>query len=359
MVKRLLLLNGFAAIAIPMHHAAAYGLLAMFQWTDRYRPVEVPNYDLLGSPPYFAMIALRLVLGYAIPSFLFVSGFFVAFMARGTQTRLNLTMVLPRIKVLLVPFFLWSVFRFILIKSYPNDVNEFLDPYHFIPLLIQFYLLSPLLMPLAKKRWKLFLFSAALLQIIMVAIRYSDNLGVVFPGQEQILNMTPRWLFINQPFWFPFGVVVGLRLELIAQQLEKYRGFFLLALAIFAISTMVEYQVVDHLNGDRWLGPVFGGISRQLYSLAFILTVISSGERSVPYSKEISQISAKSLGIYMMNIPAIYVTASLMYHLTPWLLGVHLIYMVVLFIAGLGGPLLLMEAIRRTPTRRGYRLLFG
>ena len=37
--KRLLWLNGIAIIAVAMHHAAAFSLQAMFEWTDRYMTV--------------------------------------------------------------------------------------------------------------------------------------------------------------------------------------------------------------------------------------------------------------------------------------------------------------------------------
>ena len=43
----------------------------------------------------------------------------------------------------------------------------------------------------------------------------------------------------------------------------------------------------------------------------------------------------------------------------PWTLGFQLIYIPVLFVAGFFGPVLLMWAVRNSPARRFYRLLFG
>ncbi len=79
MVRRLLLLNGLATLGVAIHHAVAYGFLAMFTWTNAYRDVTVPNYDMLGSPSYYALIITRQLDSFAIPAFFFMSGFFVAF----------------------------------------------------------------------------------------------------------------------------------------------------------------------------------------------------------------------------------------------------------------------------------------
>jgi hypothetical protein len=48
-----------------------------------------------------------------------------------------------------------------------------------------------------------------------------------------------------------------------------------------------------------------------------------------------------------------------MYRLTPKILGYQLVYLAVLVLVGLGIPLLLMEAVRRSPARHRYRILFG
>ena len=65
---------------IPIHHATAYGLQAMFMWTDRYRDVAVPNYDMLGSLSFYVTIIVRQLDVYSVPAFLFISGYFIAFM---------------------------------------------------------------------------------------------------------------------------------------------------------------------------------------------------------------------------------------------------------------------------------------
>jgi peptidoglycan/LPS O-acetylase OafA/YrhL len=142
-------------------------------------------------------------------------------------------------------------------------------------------------------------------------------------------------------------------------RLVRYRWHLLVATVVMAILVLVEYAVVDQLNGPEWLGPGFGGFTKFPYSLFLILSYLAFDKSYMPLADEVSLIGTKSLGIYLGNIPSIYVAAILMYRLTPSLLGYQLVYFVILVLVGLGVPLLLMEAVRRSPVRHRYRILFG
>ncbi|MGH2536978.1 MAG: acyltransferase family protein [Candidatus Promineifilaceae bacterium] len=359
MAKRLLLLNGIAIAGIVLHHAAAYALQAMFEWTDRYLPVAVPNYDQLGSLPYYGLMVVRLLMTAAVPAFFFVSGYFVAFMARGGRSRVTLNMVTPRIKVLLIPFLIWTALRYVLLRRLPTSLDDILNPYHFIPLLIQFYLLAPLMVDLARRDWKLLLAPAALFQLVGPVIRVLSALLTGAPLQEELLDL-PRWLFlVGHPFWFPFGIVAGLYLSEARSWLARQRKALLAAVILLGGLVLAEYWLVDAANGQEWLGPGFSGIAHHLFSFALILYVLALEPAAVPLSRHFSQLGTQTLGIYLMNIPAVYVAAVLMYRLTPALLGYQLVYFALLVLVGLGVPLLLMRAVRRSPARVGYRYLFG
>ena len=98
MIRRLLLLNGFAAIGAVLYHATGWGYTAMFWWTDRYLPVDVPDFSQLGSVAYFSLRLVEQLIIFSIPSFLFVSGFFIAFATGKSQQTVSLKIVGTRIK---------------------------------------------------------------------------------------------------------------------------------------------------------------------------------------------------------------------------------------------------------------------
>lgn len=360
MTKRLLILNGLSILMIPVQHATAYGFRAMFGWAETNIPVTAASFDQLYSAPFYLYVVLRQLATFSVPAFLFISGFFVSFMARGKEGNVTLKMVLPRIKMLLIPFAIWTVIRYLLLRDFPKSVDDVLDPYHFIPILCQFYLLSPLLVPLARNRWKLFLLLTALIHLSIQGLRYITDLGIDFPGQEFILSVTPRWMFYGQqPFWFPFGLVFGLHLKEFSEAINRHKGKLLAMSVLFALFAIGEYFLADYLNGEVWIGPTFSGFTKNIFIFAFILFMLAVEESAIPYPNTFSDLGAKSLGIYMANIPAIYVTAVILFRLMPWVLGFQILYFVVLFTAGLGGPLLLMWLVRNTRMRTSYRYLFG
>ena len=75
MLKRLLYMNGLAILAVVLNHARVWGVVAMVFWADRYKPVTVPDYSQVGSAEYYSLLVLDGIIQFAIPTFLFVSGF--------------------------------------------------------------------------------------------------------------------------------------------------------------------------------------------------------------------------------------------------------------------------------------------
>jgi peptidoglycan/LPS O-acetylase OafA/YrhL len=359
MARKLLVLNGLATIGVALHHAAAYTFLAMFEWTDRYLPVAVPNYDQLASPAYYILLVIRqLIGGAALPAFFFVSGYFVAFLSKGRQAKVTWDMILPRIKFLIIPFLAWTTLRFLLIRQYPTAIGDVLDPYYFVTVLIQCYALAPVIVAAAQRNWKVLLLLAGTVQIVIPALRLLDLVGITPSGLEFAVRM-PRWIFLSSyPFWFPLGVVCGLKLTRQLQRLETHRYKVAAAAVALGVLVIVEYLLIDKLTGLDWVGTVTG-IVRYPLALAVILTFMIFELRRLPGSKELTQIGTKSLGIYLANIPSVYVVALLMYHLTPALLGLPMVYFTVLVAAGLGIPLLLMASLERSPVHSYFRYVFG
>lgn len=360
MTRKLLVLNGLAILGVTVEHANAYGMQAMFFWTDRYLPVSVPNFDQLDSLAYYITLATRQLATFAVPAFLFISGFFIAFMARGEESRITWKVIASRLKFLVIPFIIWTIVRLSLLHRFPTSIDDILGPYHFIPLLIQYYLISPILVPIAKKRGKLLLIGAAVLHLGLQGLNYVSGLGVGFAGQELINSLTPRWFILSQqPFWFPFGLVAGLHIQEFQTWIVRTKKVLLTGAVALGPMAILEYQAVDKLNGQPWLAPSFGGFTRTIYILALILWFLTIDMNELSFSDKLSNLGARSLGIYLGNIPFIYVVAVFMYRETPWLLGHQLFYQAILLSVGLFGPLLLMAAVRKTPARRWYRYIFG
>ncbi len=361
MTNRLLLLNGLAVIGVLLHHASGYGFRAMFLWTNRYLPVEVPNYDQVGSLPFYIIVLIQQLDAFTLPAFMFVSGYFAAFMSRGSATTWRWAAVMARIRKLLVPFAVWTaLFFLLLVRRLPSTVDEILSRYYYVLLLSQFYLLAPLVLRVARTRWKLLLFILAILEIATNSVDYVRAVGIDVP--ESIVLLTPKWLVPNLLFWFALGIVAGLRPQPFQAWLARHQHRLLVAAAVLIPVMLIEYLVVASISPRTWLGPYFGGISRNFYAAAFILAFLGSKrleQPGVPLSAPLSKLGTRSLGVYLAHAPFMYVAAVFMHRATPWLLGQQLLYQTVLIAVGLAGPLLLMAAVSKTPTRRFYHYAFG
>ncbi|MCZ7570645.1 MAG: acyltransferase [Ardenticatenaceae bacterium] len=360
MTRRLLLLNGLAVLGVALHHASGYGFRAMFFWTDRYLPVAVPNYDQAGSLTFHAIVLIQQLDAFTLPVFMFVSGFFVAFAAGGSQGGLQWNVMMTRIKNLLVPFVLWSIIYFLISnRRAPATFDEVISRYYYIPLLSQYYLLSPLIVPLAKTKWKLLLVVLAFVELGTQSLQYFTALEVEIQGLEQVVRLLPKWLIPNLMFWFALGIVVGLHRQGFTLWLARVKWGLLAALVVLVPLTMFEYKVVAHFAGKAWLGPYFGGFSRTFYACVFILCFLAFHQTPLPLSKELSLLGGKSLGIYLSHAPMMYVAAVIMYRVAPWILGYQVLYQTVLITVGVGGALLLMSVLDKSRVRRTYRYAFG
>ncbi|MBE0411266.1 MAG: hypothetical protein IBX69_16210, partial [Anaerolineales bacterium] len=78
MVHKLLYLNGLAILGVVLFHTAGTGFTAMFAWGHRYLPETIPVMSQVGSLSYYGLRLFEQLSVFAIPAFLFVSGFFVA-----------------------------------------------------------------------------------------------------------------------------------------------------------------------------------------------------------------------------------------------------------------------------------------
>ena len=359
MVKRLLFLNGLAAICIATYHAAAYGFSAMFEWTDRYRPVSVPNYDQVGSLSYYALLFVRNLDAFAIPAFIFVTGYFVAFLSRGNRSNISWTIIFSRIKVLLIPFTLWTLIRLGLMKDIPDNVHDVLSHYYYIVLVIQFYLLAPLLVPLARKSWFLLVALAALIEISTDGIFLFNYFGLDSPFVLQLQGYFPLWFFPRRILLFAVGIVAGLYQKEFIEILARFKwALVATAIALFSLS-FLEYEFYAHLTGQDWLGPTFRGIANRNFGVVAILAILAINTDRFFLSNQITWLGSRSFGIYLANIPTIYPIAVFLYKYLPWVLGNQFLYQFVLVSAGLGIPLLLMAILSRSRGRGYYRFVFG
>ncbi len=369
MIRRLLYLNGLAAFSAVLYHATGWGFTAMFWWTDRYRSVSVPNFDQLGGASYFSIRAIEQLVIVAIPAFLFVSGFFVAFATGRSHRTVSWNIIGVRVKNIIIPYLVWSVVAIGMLFAFGERFSagqivkmlafgETQPPYYYVPLLIQLYLLSPLVVLWAKSEWKSLLVVAALLQLLAVGVRNFGILNLDVPAVQSINWLGRSWFFPSHIFWFSAGIVVSFHLKPLKMQAMRFRWWLLAGTIIAYLAGIAEWEMLFKLSGQQWIASqetLVDGV----YSIFFMLTFIGFDKMPLPAAKQIGDIGVKSFGIYLIHAPVLAVASKIIYHVAPWVLGYQILYQAILVALGLGIPLMLMWMVKKSPAHPYYQYLFG
>ncbi len=369
MIKRLLYLNGLAILGVLLYHASGWGFVALFWWTDRYQAVSAPNFDQAGSAEYFLLRFIEQLATAAVPAFLLVSGFFVAFATGRSQRTIGWNVIGSRIKNLLIPYALWSLAFFavdgLLGDTYSLAVylrrlllGQATESFYYVPLLVQFYLLSPLLVPIARRHWKALLAVAAVVQLGLHLLRYLQYLGPDWLEIERMLGLATSRFFPGHLLYFSMGLVIGLHLPAAKQLLDRAKWALLIATPTLLVLGMVEWELLLRQSGQDWLAPALTVVD-DLYSLAFVLALLAFEKITLPLTKPMGDLGTKSYGIYLSNALVLMLAAKAIYRLAPGLLDQTLLFVVILITLGLAAPLALMALVNRSPARRYYKIIFG
>jgi len=366
MTKRLSELSGLAILAVVLTHACGWGQISIFLWAHRYRSVISPNWDRIGSLDYYALLTIRQICMFAVPAFLFISGFFIAFAAIGSQNTLKWKVIKVRIVSLLVPYFIWSLIVFLLdylqgtVLSPLGYITTFftvgaIGPYYFIPLLCYLYLLSPYIIRFAKARWKLALGVSIIIQLFAISLRYLTFIGIQIPNSEFWLQMTPTWAPPIWIFFFVSGIIVRLHLKSFTSWLERNKKIIFGLTSILFIFALYESDLI--LRSHLGWGANFDEISFHLFSTSAILSLLAL--KRIPFSKNITKLSSKTYGIYLVHMISMLILSKIIYQFAPWIFSYQIIFVPILFIFGLGTPLFLMTILEKSSARVYYRYIFG
>lgn len=365
MVRRFLLLNGIAILGVILFHSAGWGFVALFSWADRYGAVPA---EQIGSGSYYFLRLIEQLVVFSIPAFLFVSGFFIAF-ATGQKKTLGWRMVGIRIRDLFIPYLIWSLLLITLaalegrfhtpLKYMGMLLTGGANPaYYYVILMIQFYLLAPFLVRWAKANALSLLLVTAVMQIFVQAQYYPALLGWGTPETQRFFDVLPKWLFVVRIFWFSLGIVVGFNIKPVQTWVVRYKRP-LLALALLLIPVgFAEWEIMRSLSGRVELAHRETFLD-SVYSLAVIFAFLGYYQVKIPYTRTLDDLGSKSFGIYLAHSPVMEYTARAVAVLAPALLAYQWFILSLMFVVGLGVPMMMMTAVNRIPIRRYYKYLFG
>ena len=369
MVRKLPYLSGLAVIAVVLNHALGWGFTAMFWWTHRYKPVTSPNFDQAQSISYFVLRTFEQLVIFAVPAFLFISGFFIVLVLNRKTGESGWPIIIRRIRTLLIPYLIWSGI-ILVTEAIQGRSFELLDViriiafggaapgFYFIPLLFQLYLLSPLVLKWGRASWVSLLLVSGFVMVLISFVRYGLMLGTDLQAAKTLTILTAGWFFPGSLFWFAFGVVAGLHQKLIRDIAVRGHLFWKIGVFVLVLLGIWEWEFLYLNSGREWLPPALTFVD-MLTSFAMLMVFGGISDRYFVFQKHIARLGGKAYGIYLVHILALIFVARGIYHVAPALLAFAVIFVAILTVSGVTLPVLLMDVVKRSPAKRGYEILFG
>lgn len=344
------ILRGLAILGVIINHAN-------WQVLSQFAPGQAGGY------PY---IMLDQIVKFAIPAFMFISGYFVSYATSGGRRDLSWSFVRTRLDNLLWPWLIWSAVmltgRFL--QGNPISVGAFFYimfvQFYFVPLLIFYYLLAPYIAGLARQSTPRLLLTAVSVQLLAVVLFY---LRVYWSGFPSSLN---SWVdlgplqYLRFAAFFPIGLIAGMHSTQLKAFLDRYRNpLWALAAVCFSLS-VIEAFFAFRLGADFW--PKGGDqtkLSSALFSLALLLSFVSLGQVRVRGKTLIIKLGSYSYGLYLSHYMILGGIAELVGLLAPRAFSIGWLLLPFLVVTVLALALLLQEGVARFLGRRFYRFLFG
>jgi peptidoglycan/LPS O-acetylase OafA/YrhL len=354
LMKRLAWLGAVSIVAVVINHAVQWGFTLM-HWSGG------PALDT-DLPPlmYYTLISLERLATFCVPAFLCISGFFLAFAARGPGAEIGRRVLQPRLVDLAVPYLIWSLVLFAIDAAWgvvftPQQYlwkllhGGALGPYFFVLVLAQLYLLSPWLLRALTARPRATLGAALALQVVVGLIVYSGVLGT----SRALWYLALPWVG-----FFILGMAASLRLDALKAMLARQRRIVFAVALVLAVLAIVEADLGYRLTGGTaWRDTPFTWIG-SLYSLAVSAAVLA-GEGRLPFARAAQYLSTRTYGVYLTHALVLTVLASLLARAASGLLAQGWWMWLPLAVVALGLPLLVMHLVARLRRPRLYRTLFG
>ena len=222
-------------------------------------------------------------------------------------------------------------------------------PYHFVPLLVLFYLLAPLLVRVGRRWGWLVIAVIGLLQLTLINVLHPGALGFTLPSQAQ--GLVPPVIGRTLADWaiyFPLGLVFGLNAKRMLPSLQRLKWLFATGTVVFFVLGFLHFSSVIKLPLAGYLAP-----------LSFVLFAPSIKRDWIPGARRLETIGKRSYGLYLTHLIVLDLVLWGIQALAPGLFNFQLLLLPVLFIVALEIPLLVMDGMARSPSRVVYRYVFG
>jgi peptidoglycan/LPS O-acetylase OafA/YrhL len=340
--------RGLAVFFVLINHSITLGLL-MAQRLGHSEPNRVE---------YFLLTILKQFGLFAVPIFLFLSGAFFVFACQNRNMKQSYRIVWSNLLHVLWPYILWSIVFYLIIALFFQESYSIVQyakdlivgyPYNFVPLLMAFYVIAPVLIWLARRIPILVISFFLVLQLLMASIVYPGILGFPSPSWINIFSLPIlRTPLADWGIFFTLGLIYSLHSKYLLSWLKRFEFIILgITILIFVLSILHELGV--------WKIPV-AGILCPMFGV-LLLPIVQRD--TIPMVRQLEYLGKRAYGLYLTNLVVLTLLLFTLQWAIPEILDVYLILVPALITLTLVVQLFLMRQFERIPKPGVYRLVFG
>ncbi|KEZ48353.1 acyltransferase [Metabacillus indicus] len=261
------------------------------------------HYGILDQPWHWLSYFFNQYGRFGTTIFAVLSGFLLFYQVKRRGFMLG-KFIKSRFTKILIPFLVWSVVYRLL--GYAFEEKSFGDPasetvnlllgnsyYHlyFVAIVLQFYLVFPIVQKLISSKILIFLTAAVSLVISVAFYEFDPNVSGMLGEFLTSKAFLPVWIF-----YFVFGCILANYWEEILSFTRKNPWIFLGITLLITIGTIVEYKVVGYVSNRRLTNIL--NIPLLCISLVGLYPFLSKFSF---IKKPLTAIGKYSMGIYLVH----------------------------------------------------------
>ncbi|MEI6518687.1 MAG: acyltransferase [bacterium] len=356
-------------IATPAHHGNKSGRV---DYWDAVRGIAifcVIVIHAIGSAWYFVndnsgaenlyfLVSLRQVVAFAVPVFLFMSGYFLRDVVIHDFPD-YIAFLRKRLVRILVPYLLWSFvyigYTALSTWVYPSILSVFTTlllgqasgPFYFILLICQFYILLPLFLFLRKSTFGFV--SVCILNILGIVALYAYTL---------ITGSSPSLVCYGVPFfmWMIY-FMIGINANKIYTYLRT--PAIVITLVITLIIAVIESLYLMHISGENTVFATSSvRLGSMLYTIPIILLVLKLSKSRWSIPGKLVHLGHYSFGIYFIHMLILTFTSQFI-TTVPFITAHPMLYSIILTILTTVSCYAIGTVINRLLPRNFTKLYLG
>ena len=348
MNRQFLAFRGIAILIVLVNHSITIGLMMAGK-------LGYPQPPLVQQVIFTTLVEFGL---FAVPIFLFLSGAFFVYSSQAGSFKQSYKTVWVNLVRVAWPYIIWSLVFYLMVYLLFEErysVTQYLKdlvvgyPYNFVPILMVFYLLAPILVWAAKKFPVLLILFFGVLQLLEANLTHPGLLQFVMPAWTHALEIPVlRNPLADWGIYFPLGVVVAVYRKSMAPWLDR------LKLAIL-VGTIVLF--ITALLSD--LGILKFPLADTLCPMVGMLLIPLVRRESIPFVQHLEFLGKRAYGLYLTNLVILNVLIFVLQNSFQQMLGIYPLVVPFLFAATLALQLVIMQQVERFPKANVYRYVFG